>query len=167
MVRSPRVRGARRLGRVGTVTRVCIGLILAAAAVAVFGLSWWDVVGATLVMPALAVGFAAVTNHLIAGTDTASRARQPWSRSQIAAAATIVGATLAVGTALTFVSPIDGTAIYLFAGVSMILAAVLGFDGCEVLALPNLVLGRRDAIWCPLYSPIDRVERRVRRKEAL
>jgi hypothetical protein len=46
----------------------------------------------------------------------------------------------------------------LFFGASMLLASALGYDGCEMLALPNMVLGRRDAIWCPLYTPLDRAD---------
>ncbi len=40
----------------------------------------------------------------------------------------------------------------------MLLAAGRGYEGCELLAFPNLILGRRDAIWCPIYTPIDRTE---------
>ncbi len=40
----------------------------------------------------------------------------------------------------------------------MVLAALRGYDGCEILALPNIMLRRADAIWCPLYSPIDSAE---------
>jgi len=53
-----------------------------------------------------------------------------------------------VGAALTFVSPVNGVALYVFFGLSMLLAALRGYDGCEILALPNLILRRQDAIWC-------------------
>ena len=65
-----------------------------------------------------------------------------------------------MGAALTFVSPVNGVALYVFFGLSMLLAALRGYDGCEILALPNLILRRQDAIWCPLYTPIDADERR-------
>jgi hypothetical protein len=42
----------------------------------------------------------------------------------------------------------------------MVLAAIRGYEGCEILALPNLVLRRTDAVWCPLYTPIDNAEQR-------
>ncbi len=49
-------------------------------------------------------------------------------------------------------------------GASMLLAAARGYGGCEVLAIPNLLTGRRDQIGCLLYTPIDRAEGRRNRK---
>lgn len=50
-----------------------------------------------------------------------------------------------------------------FYGASMLLAAWRGFDGCEVLALSNWLLGREDHIGCAVFAPIDYLERRIRR----
>lgn len=63
-----------------------------------------------------------------------------------------------LGTALTYVTPVNRVAIFVFIGASMLLAAARGYDGCELLAVPNLVLRRRNAIWCPIYTPIDAAE---------
>lgn len=43
----------------------------------------------------------------------------------------------------------------------MLLAAV-GRNGCELLAVPNLVLRRNDYLFCLPFSPIDAWERRRR-----
>jgi len=40
----------------------------------------------------------------------------------------------------------------------MLLAALRGYGGCEVLAAPNLLGGRRDQFGCILFTPIDRAE---------
>ena len=49
-------------------------------------------------------------------------------------------------------------AALLFFGVSMLLAAVRGCAGCEVLSISNWVLGRDDQVGCALFDPLDRLE---------
>jgi hypothetical protein len=126
------------------------------------GITWWDVAAVLVVLPLIAAGAAAVVNALYQrrGPAAAARARSPWSAAQAGASAIIVGAVIALGTTLTFVTPVDRVAIFVFFGLSMVVAGVRGYDGCEVLALPNMVLRRKDAIWCPLYTPIDSAEHR-------
>lgn len=153
--------GNRRIGPIGTAARACVGAGLAVGVAALKGVTWWDLAGAVLVLPLLALGTVALANAVLDGTSLAVKAREPWSRTQVAAAGVTVVGVLGVGTALTFVSPMDGVAIYMFVGASMVLAAIVGYDGCEILALPNLVFGRRDAIWCPLYSRLDAAEQQL------
>ncbi len=50
-----------------------------------------------------------------------------------------------------------------FLGVSLVLAAAVGQPGCEVTAIPNLVLRTNRSLWCCLFSPIDALEARLRR----
>ena len=52
----------------------------------------------------------------------------------------------------------------LFIGLSLILMAALGHPGCEVLAVPSLVLGRRTHLACILFSPIDWIEDKIVRR---
>lgn len=148
----------RTLSRAGAVARGAIGIGLLVIAVTTQHLSWWDVAAAILVLPSLAVVTTAAVNRIIGRTSLVRKARTPWSLTQIMAAVGIIVVVLGVGIALTFVSPIDGGALYAFFGLSMVIAALRGFDGCEILALPNLVLGHAEAIWCPLYSAIDATE---------
>lgn len=49
----------------------------------------------------------------------------------------------------------------LFFGVSLLLAGVRGYVGCEILALSNLLKGRRDELACAILSPVDNIERSV------
>lgn len=51
-------------------------------------------------------------------------------------------------------------AALLFFGGSMILAAFRGSGGCEILALSNWLLRRRDQIACTVFTPIDVLDRR-------
>jgi hypothetical protein len=48
----------------------------------------------------------------------------------------------------------------------MLLAAARGYAGCEVLAISNWLLDRDDQIGCLVFSPIDRLERSLRRPRA-
>lgn len=50
----------------------------------------------------------------------------------------------------------------IFVSASMLLAAVRGYAGCEVLAVSNWLLRRDDQIGCVLFTPIDRGEHRHR-----
>lgn len=50
-------------------------------------------------------------------------------------------------------------AALLFFGGSMLLAAVRGYAGCEVLSISNWLLRRDDQVGCVVFDPIDRLER--------
>ena len=49
-------------------------------------------------------------------------------------------------------------AVLIFYGLSMLLAALRGYGGCESLAISNWLLSRDDQIGCLLFSPIDATE---------
>jgi hypothetical protein len=49
-------------------------------------------------------------------------------------------------------------AVLIFYGLSMLLAALRGYGGCESLALSNWLLKRDDQIGCLVFLPIDAVE---------
>jgi len=51
-------------------------------------------------------------------------------------------------------------AALVFYGASMLLAALRGYAGCEVLAISNWLLRRDDQVGCLVLSPIDQLERR-------
>jgi hypothetical protein len=80
--------------------------------------------------------------------------------------AIVIGASIGID----ILTPASGeVAFWVWLGASMLVAAARGFGGCEVLAIPNLMTGRRDQIGCILYTPIDRAEARraARRSEAV
>lgn len=52
-------------------------------------------------------------------------------------------------------------AVLIFYGLSMLLAALRGYGGCESLAISNWLLKRDDQIGCLFFSPVDNIERKV------
>jgi len=52
------------------------------------------------------------------------------------------------------------TGAAVFYGASMMLAALRGKAGCEVIAISNWVLDRDDQVGCPVFTPIDSLEHR-------
>ncbi len=60
-----------------------------------------------------------------------------------------------------FLIPLTSESAVLFYGVSLLLAAVRGYAGCEVLAISNWLLQRDDQVGCVVFSPIDAVESRL------
>jgi hypothetical protein len=52
-------------------------------------------------------------------------------------------------------------AVVIFYGVSMLIAAIRGYAGCESLAISNWLLKRDDQLGCLLFSPIDFAERQI------
>jgi len=57
-------------------------------------------------------------------------------------------------------------AALLFYGASMLLAALRGYGGCEVLAISNWILGRDDQVGCFVLGPVDYLENRLSRRLA-
>jgi hypothetical protein len=53
---------------------------------------------------------------------------------------------------------VTSDAALLFYGASMLVAAVRGYAGCEVLAVSNWLLRRDDQIGCVVFGPVDHVE---------
>ena len=51
---------------------------------------------------------------------------------------------------------------WLWIGASPALAAARGHRGCEMLAFPNVLTGRRDQVGCIVFTPIERAEARRR-----
>jgi hypothetical protein len=49
-------------------------------------------------------------------------------------------------------------AVLAFYGMSMLLAAVRGYAGCEVLAVSNWLLRRDDQVGCIVFTPVDNLE---------
>jgi hypothetical protein len=144
----------RDIGPIGTGSRVVVGALVAAVPVTAWGIAWWDVAAAVIAFPLIAAAAYAFVVGLRRGP--ASRlARAPYIWSGLVLLLVVGAATL-----VTFLTPADAVAIWVFFGGSMLVAAVKGYGGCEVLAVPNAISGRRDQIGCILYGPIDAAETR-------
>lgn len=55
-----------------------------------------------------------------------------------------------------------GFAVLVFYGASMLVAALRGYAGCEVLAISNWILGRDDQVGCLVLGPLDYAEHRLK-----
>lgn len=71
-----------------------------------------------------------------------------------------LGALVAVGPVLVVaqVSPLAGAGAVLYLGLSLVLIAIRGEPGCEVLAVPAMLARRPTHLACLLFSPLDWME---------
>lgn len=75
-----------------------------------------------------------------------------------------VGAILANGPAIFLIffgPPIAQVTALIYVGASLVLDAVSGDAGCEVMAIPGLLFGRRTHLPCIAFSPIDWIEDKI------
>ncbi len=162
---TPAVGVRRRIGPVGTWARVIIGSLLF-----VFGgLGGKFVFSHGQPQPgfspaALFIGLVVFPAVLLVWQRTRLR-RDPSRLEATGPVATTVNIlAFAVLIGISFVPAISyvGYAAFVFYGASELLAAVRGYDGCEVLAVSNWLLGRDDQIGCLVLSPLDQWERHRR-----
>jgi hypothetical protein len=147
--------GPRRIGPIGAATRAVGGLAAIAAPIALDGVTWWDLGAALLALPLTATLVGALVTAALrrrfAEDDAGLGEFEPWIRSLL-----VLAAVIAVGIGATFATPLDGaTALWIFIGVSLLAGGARGDPGCEVVAIPNALAGRRDVTGCIIYSPID------------
>jgi hypothetical protein len=148
--------GHRRLGPWGTAARLAVGLAMVGD-VAVGHVSGsfrpWPWVLGLAVLPALVLGW-----HRWVTARTRSR----FTATGPAAHAVNVGLFLALYLTSWYAPALDFTsdAVLVFYGASMVVAAVRGTAGCEVLAVSNWALRRDDAVGCALFAPVDRLDGR-------
>src|SRR5918996_1053074 len=151
--------GRREIGPIGTATR----LIGAGAALALPALldefGRWDLLVGLVALPLVAAaGFEAVR----AGYE---RYVPGGLASQTGvctgAACWLIAIVLAALIPVAAFTPATGTSLWIWIGGSLVLAAVRGYGGCEILAFPNALTGRRDQVGCIVFTPIDRAEARA------
>ena len=53
-------------------------------------------------------------------------------------------------------------AAFTFFGVSLVVAGVRASPGCEVMAIPSLLFRKHTELACLIFSPLDRLERKLR-----
>jgi hypothetical protein len=51
-----------------------------------------------------------------------------------------------------------------FLGVSLVVAGVRATPGCELMAIPGVLLGKDTELACLIFSPLDKLERKLRSK---
>lgn len=149
----------REIGPIATAARVIGGLIAITVPVSLSGFAWWDAATAFIALPLVATGAAVLvtSGYRRLAPDALSRSGAICSGP----ACWLVAIMVAAAVAIDALTPASGVvALWVWLGGSMLVAAARGYGGCEVLAIPNLLTGRRDQIGCILYTPIDRAEAR-------
>jgi hypothetical protein len=51
-----------------------------------------------------------------------------------------------------------------FLGVSLVVAGVRAAPGCELMAIPGIFFGKHTELACLIFSPLDKLERKLRSK---
>lgn len=154
MTASATVGRTRSIGAIGTAGRVLLGagLIL----VSISGPAWW---GNGLQWYEALLGLAVFPAAVLA----LQWVRLQYTDDQLQATGAVAFClNLAVG-AVLFSADFTRDAVALFAGTSLLLAALRGYAGCEVLAISNWLLRRDDQVGCVVFTPIDAVESQVTR----
>ncbi len=139
----------RGIGPLGTAARLLVGLALVGSVTwghLARGFHPWSWALGLLGFPALLVALQWL------------RARRTPTRLQ-ATGPLAHALNLAVFVVLYLWEP-TSDATLVFYGASMLLAALRGYGGCEVLAAPNWLLRRDDQIGCAVFWPVDHLERR-------
>ncbi len=139
----------RGIGAAGTVARVAVGALLLGS------VAWGHVQGGF--HPAQwALGLLGFPAVLLTGQWLRAR-RTPTRLRATGPAAHVLNLLVPVALYLTEAT---SDAALVFYSASMLLAAVRGYADCEVLAVPNWLLGRDDQVGCAVFLPIDHLERR-------
>ena len=150
--RSPYRRG-RRIGPWGTATRALAGLGLWAWGLAVpHAHPWLGLPGAGSRPWGILLGLVVIPGVL----TLAMRLRGAGAPRLHLGLSSAVAVT-AIVLALMQVYPV---AMMVAIGSTLLVLAVVGRGGCEVLAAPNLLLGRHDSLICLPFTPLDRWELR-------
>jgi hypothetical protein len=108
------------VGPIGVASRALAGVALIVLPIVGHGLAVWDVIGALAVLPAISVAVhrlltAAVARLALSTARLGSSSAGTWMVNLSA-----VVAILAIGTVLTYLTPIDAGAIWLFFGFSLL-----------------------------------------------
>ena len=142
----------RRIGPIGTTSRVLGGLALLYLALSDGGrlawdLRWYEVALGLVALPALMLGLGLAASRFGSGPV---RFTGPIA----------LAVNAALGVAL-FATQYTAGGAALFVGTTLIVAAWLAQPGCELSVLSNAILRRDDQIGCFVFTPIDELERRL------
>ena len=80
----------------------------------------------------------------------------------------LVALYIAGGSRLPIVGGGEGQlAAVTFLGISLVVAGMRAVPGCELMAIPCVLFGKDTELACLIFSPLDRLERKLRSKRAV
>jgi hypothetical protein len=164
--RGERSGSRRQIGPLGTLARIAGGVVAIALPIALDGLTVFEAAIALIALPLIA----AIAAPLITSIFRRLAPNALQSRQAICSApgCSLIAVMVVANSALVDLTSANGNVtIWVWLGASMLVAAARGYGGCEVLAVSNLITGRREEIGCILYTPIDLLEasRRARTEQ--
>jgi hypothetical protein len=142
----------RRIGPIGTASRVLAGLALLYLAVSdgarlSWELRWYEVALGLGAFPAVMVGIGLAARRF---TGRPVRFIGPIA----------IAVNAALGVAL-FANEYTAGGAALFVGTTLLVAAWRAQPGCELTVISNSILRRDDQIGCLVFTPIDEAEARL------
>ena len=146
---------------VGRVLRILLGLVLMIYVVPVyFQVPARVAVGSLLLMLGL-IGVCSLIHIVVS--------RQIVRSGPLPGAVLGLGLLVALYVAGSSALPILGRgkgqlAAVTFLGTSLVIAGVRGVPGCELMAIPGVLFGKNTELACLIFSPLDRLERKLRSK---
>jgi hypothetical protein len=143
-------RKTRRIGPIGTTTRLIAAaglLYLALFDGTHWGIEWYDAAVGLAILSVGALAFGLAARRYASGPVRFT-----------GSAGTTANCLFIVALA---VDPYTAGGAALFYAAALVIAALRAQPGCEATVLPNLILGRDDQVGCPIFSPVDRAERRL------
>jgi len=149
----------QRSGPVGRALRLALGVLLLAS------IGRFYVSGSgQFVLASAAVGVGLIIVYIVLRAVFSDRraGMAPWLGSVIALVPLISVYVLGAGGGLIFGAGEGQLGALTFLGVSLVLAGLRRDSGCEVMALPNALIGNKSDLACLVFSPVDRLERRWR-----
>jgi hypothetical protein len=147
---------SRRIGPIGTASRlvVALGLLFLAGwgGGLSWGIEWYDPVVGLIALPAIALSAALLARRYAPGPIRFT--------SPLAICLNCVVIVVLVA------NPYTSSGALLFYGLTLVVATWRGQPGCEATVLSNLILARDDQLGCPAFSPLDAAEARRARRAA-
>ncbi len=160
----------RAIGRAGTTARILVGLAALVGGMLGGQLTVIDgqIRGHFETVPFLlgALGFPAVVLALQWLRARRSPARLEATGPVATTLNILVFVALVFTPAYAPALAVTADAALVFYGGSMLVAALRGYGGCEVLAISNWLLRRDDQIGCLVFGPLDAAEQRLARQKA-
>jgi len=148
---------------VGRALRILVGLVLLVEVVPVyFHVDARLALGALLLMLALLVVYCLL--HVVVSRRLVAFGPSPGA---VVGLGILVALYLVGGPGAPLLGRGEGQlAAGTFLGLSLVVAGVRADPGCEVMALPNALLRTHAELACLVFSPLDRLERKWRKKRA-
>jgi len=144
-----------KTGPIGRSLRLLLGVCVMIVALPVFFEAGWRYNARSLGLMAALVSFYSLM-HFVVSRFRPSLNR--WLGAVLAVTPVVLLWLFGQGGGPLFGQGEGGTAAITYIGVSLLIDALTGDPGCEVMAIPGLLFRSRTDLCCIVFSPIDALE---------